>query len=46
VHDSNEILGESKWDILDRVSENVIHNMGESVYQIIAAMDQGLLLIL
>lgn len=43
---SDEVFRESQWDILDWMPKDIIHNMGECVDQVIAAVDQGFLLIL
>jgi len=45
VYDCYEVFCESKGDVVDRVLEDVIHHMGESIDEIIAADDKSLLLV-
>jgi hypothetical protein len=37
VDNSNEVLSESQWNVVDRVTENVVHHMGKGTNQFIAA---------
>lgn len=45
MHDCYEVLCETKRDILDGMPKDIIHDMSKCVDEIIAAMDQCLLLI-
>lgn len=45
VYDCYEVFCESKWNVVYRVLEDVVHYVSESVYQVVAAEDEGLLLI-
>jgi hypothetical protein len=45
IHNCDKVLGESQWNILDWVFEDIVHNMRESVNQLVAAFDKRFLLI-
>jgi len=45
MNNSDEILGKSERNILDWMSENVVHHVCEGINEIIAAVNQCLLLI-
>ena len=45
IHNCDKVLGESQWNILDWVFEDIVHNVRECLNQLVAAFDKGLLLI-
>jgi hypothetical protein len=45
IDNCDKVLGESQWNILDRVFEDIIHNMCECINQLVTAFYKSFLLI-
>ena len=45
MNDCDEIFRETQRDILDWVSEDIVHHVSESIYQFVAANGKSFLLV-
>jgi hypothetical protein len=45
INNRDKVLGESQWNILNRVLEDIVHNMSECIDQLVAAFDKCFLLV-